>query len=228
MAADGRSEVSIHTFYAEHYETIDAGGALGTFHRITHRSLERGLRKKKFSRVLEVGANKGEHVRFVRHDFDSYVLSDFRLPAEEIASLDDPRFTYRQADVQHLPFDDDSFDRTIVTCVLHHTSHPGLAAQEIRRVTAPGGVMSILLPCDPGLAYRAAWKNSSGRALRRRGVDDPYLVHAEEHPQHFAGLAAHLRASFANDAVTVRWWPVPIPSWNVNLYTVWHVVKSHD
>jgi ubiquinone/menaquinone biosynthesis C-methylase UbiE len=178
--------------------------------------------------VLEVGANKGEHVQFVRHDFDSYVLSDFRLPAEEIASLDDPRFTYRQADVQHLPFDDDSFDRTIVTCVLHHTSHPGLAAQEIRRVTAPGGVMSILLPCDPGLAYRAAWKNSSGRALRRRGVDDPYLVHAEEHPQHFAGLVAHLRASFAKDAVTVRWWPLPIPSWNVNLYTVWHVVKSHD
>jgi hypothetical protein len=87
-------------------------------------------------------------------------------------------------------------------------------------------LVSILLPCDPGWAYRTSWRLTSGRTLRRNGVMDPNRVHADEHPQAFVDLAAHLRAAFDQDTVRVTWWPLPVPSRSLNLFTVWQVTRS--
>jgi protein-L-isoaspartate O-methyltransferase len=56
------------------------------------------------------------------------------------------RFSYRQASVERLPFEDASFD--LVTCqtVLIHVPDPRAAIAEMVRVVKPGGV---LLACEP-------------------------------------------------------------------------------
>ena len=218
-------DMSTENFYQNFYQTVETGDAKGSFHRATHRALERGLTSTNFNTVLEVGANRGEHLKFVQHGFNKYVLLDFRKQSEYLEALDDPRCEYRQANVEELPFNDSEFDRIVCTCVMHHTASPTTALKEMRRVLGVGGTISILLPCDPGWSYRTAWKLSSGRALRKQGVSDPYLLHVQEHPQHFPGLAARIRSVFEGDDIRVKWAPFPLPWWNLNLYTVWTIIK---
>ena len=218
-------DMSPETFYGGFYQTVETSDAKGLFHRATHRALERGLSSTNFDSVLEVGANRGEHFRFVKHGFNKYVLTDFRKQSEYLEALADPRCEYRQANVEELPFNDSEFDRIVCTCVLHHTVYPTTALKEMRRVLAVGGTLSVLLPCDPGWAYRSAWKLSSGRAMRKMGVSDPYLIHVQEHPQHFPGIASRIKSVFQNDKVSVKWAPIPLPIWNLNLFTVWSIIK---
>ena len=46
---------------------------------------------------------------------------------------------FRQGDAEHLPFDDDSFDRVTTRYSAHHWPHPAAALAEFRRVLRPGG-----------------------------------------------------------------------------------------
>jgi phosphatidylethanolamine/phosphatidyl-N-methylethanolamine N-methyltransferase len=47
-----------------------------------------------------------------------------------------------------------SFDRLIATHVLEHLPKPERVLREWARVVRPGGTLSLILPCDPGLARR--------------------------------------------------------------------------
>ncbi|WP_245566854.1 methyltransferase domain-containing protein [Jonesia quinghaiensis] len=51
--------------------------------------------------------------------------------------------TFAQANVYELPFDDGSFDIVHAHQVLQHLSDPVKAINEMRRVTAPGGIIAV-------------------------------------------------------------------------------------
>ncbi len=128
-----------------------------------------------------------------------------------------------------LPFPDGHFDRSVMTCVLHHLVDPERALIELRRVTRPGGRVSVLLPTDPSLAYRVVRGLTSGRRARRAGVGrQQRLSHAREHRNHFASLITMVRAVFETDDVTVRYFPFPIATWNLNLLTVVRIERLND
>lgn len=50
---------------------------------------------------------------------------------------------FEVADVAHLPFADESFDRIHATTLLQHVPDPGLALTEMARVLRPGGLMAV-------------------------------------------------------------------------------------
>jgi len=58
----------------------------------------------------------------------------------------DGRFTYRQGEVQRLPFPDNSFDLTTCQTLLIHLPEPALAVAEMLRVTRPGGLVAAAEP----------------------------------------------------------------------------------
>src|SRR5207244_13137202 len=60
-----------------------------------------------------------------------------------------------QADGEHLPFADDSFDLAYCVAALHHAGDLGAMVREMARVTRRGGVVAAL--------------NEGTRALGRRG-----------------------------------------------------------
>lgn len=194
-------------------------------HALLHRLLESGESDRQHARVLEVGANRGEHLAFVRHPWSEYVMLDL---VDRIQGALPPGARFVTGDAHALPFPDANFDRTVMTCVLHHLADPELAMAELRRVTRPGGRISILLPTDPGIAYRAVRALTSGRRARRSGVArQQQLSHARDHRNHFASLMIMLRSVFADDHADVRYFPLAIPTWNLNLLTVVRVRRAH-
>jgi SAM-dependent methyltransferase len=56
------------------------------------------------------------------------------------------RFSYRQGEVEHLPFPDNSFDLTTCQTLLIHVPDPTAAISEMMRVTRPGGLVVVAEP----------------------------------------------------------------------------------
>ncbi|WP_170219289.1 class I SAM-dependent methyltransferase [Nocardioides litoris] len=222
----GREDI-LRLWYERFYSSTSATANGSVFERYMHRAMEaRHGASVSFSQVLEVGGNRGEHVPYVRHGFDRYVLSDLFPP--DVSGVDlDPRVEAETADVQDLPHDADSFDRVVATCLLHHVPDPFAALKELRRVVRPGGGITLLVPTDPGWSYRTAQRLTSGRAARKRGIGEFFeLVHAVDHPNHFDSLQRQVRYVFRHDRVRTTWRPLGVPLWNLNLFTVTDVTVS--
>ncbi len=210
-------------FYRDMYgDLVGCEGAAGLFHRLTHRSLERPYGPSdSFPAVIELGSGSGEHLPFVRHAFDSYTMADLRMPRE---APDDPRVSFLEADVSSLPVESSSKDRLIATCLLHHLAEPVRALEEMRRVVRPGGTLSIMIVSDPGFAYRALQRLSSGRRYRRSGFSDWRALHAMEHRNHAWSLHQLIKYAFRDDDLQGRGFPIPIASvWNFNLFAVYQL-----
>jgi SAM-dependent methyltransferase len=209
-------------WYAVNYNSI-ASTADGSFvTRYMHGGLERRHPETEhFGRVLEVGANRGEHLAYVRHGYDSYLMTDLEAPEVPPEVLAGGRVELGAADVTALPFADGSFDRVVSTCVLHHVESPLQAALEMRRVTRAGGCVSVLMPTDPGLAYRLGKALTSGRRARRQGIGQMHdLVSALDHRNHFRSIRTQLDYVFRDDAPTVRWYPWRFPGVELNAFVV--------
>lgn len=209
-------------FYREMYGDLIDGGAVGAFQRLTHRFLERPYGPgDSFPRVIELGSGSGEHLPFVRHSFEGYVMADLRMPPDLPA---DPRVSFIEADVHALPVDSDSHDRLIATCLLHHLAEPFRALEEMRRVVRPGGALSIMIVSDPGIAYRVIQRFSSGRRYRKSGFTEWRALHAMEHRNHAWSLQQLIKYAFRDDELRGRGFPIPIASlWNLNLFSVYQV-----
>lgn len=226
-AFTGRDDI-LRLWYEDYYSSTSATANGSVFERYMHRSMERPYGPSDaFSRVLEVGGNRGEHVPYIKHQFDTYVLSDLFMPdVTDVVGLD-PRVETEAADVQDLPHPDNSFDRLIATCLLHHVPDPFLALKEMRRVVRPGGVITVLTPTDPGMAYRSAQRMTSGRTARKKGIKDFFeLVHAVDHLNHFSSIQHQMKYVFRDDRTITSWRPLRFPSWNANLFTVKHIVRQ--
>lgn len=219
-------EILAH-WYREHYNDIAATADGSFFGRYMHQSMERTMSGRRFARLLEVGGNRGEHVPFVSHAYDQYVLTDLTAPQVPDPLSQDPRLTCQAADVTDLPFPDGHFDRVIATCVLHHVSSPLVAAAEMRRVTRVGGEITILVPTDPGFAYRVGKAVTSGRRARRLGLaDDLRLVSALDHTNHFRSIRGQLHHAFRHDDLTLDWRPFQFPSAELNAFVVVRVRRG--
>ena len=64
----------------------------------------------------------------------------------------DINFSYY--DGKNIPFNNETFDRVIISHCLEHILEPEKFTEEMVRVMKKGGVLSIALPCDPGLLWR--------------------------------------------------------------------------
>jgi SAM-dependent methyltransferase len=227
---DERDEL-LATLYSEVYSSTAVSATGSGAARYMHRTLERAFGPRaSFPRVLELGANCGEHVPFVRHQFDEYVVTDLREPVLPAELAGNPKVRTAICDAGQIAFPSQSFDRVLATCLMHHVNDPLQVAREARRVTRTGGMVTLLVPTDPGTAYRAAQAVTSGRTARRRGLGARWsLMHAVDHRNHFRSIRAQLRHVFQDDSTSVTWLPLHFPSVELNLLTVWQIeVGRHD
>ncbi|MGZ5007127.1 MAG: class I SAM-dependent methyltransferase [Methylobacter sp.] len=195
--------------------------------RASHRLTENKFKKQDyFARVLEVGAGTGEHLDFVHHRFDQYILSDFDVKTLEVAKDKlngkfDNKLLYEAQRGEALSYIDNSFDRLIASHVLEHIYQPHLALKEWQRVVKNGGILSILIPTDPGMAWRLGRHLGPRKNAMAQGIAYDYVM-AREHVNSCNNLIALLRHYFPER--TEAWWPFPIPSIDLNLFFVCHAV----
>ena len=195
--------------------------------RASHKLTERPFPSTThFGRVLELGAGTGEHFGHVRHSFDEYVVSDVDAAALErartrISAGANDKVRYLLQRGEQLDFADSSMDRLIAVHVLEHIPQPHLALREWKRVLKPGGTLSILIPTDPGLAWRLGRTLGPRRQAIAAGIAYDYVM-AREHVNACNNLIALMRHYFPSPQE--HWWPLVVPSMDLNLFFCCHAV----
>ena len=205
--------------FSEHYsQTLAKPGLSGRILLDTHYVIERPFGSEAiFPSVLEVGAGSGAHFGFVRHRFERYLMTDASphfvgQMREKFAAQ--PRVAVAQSDAAVLEFEDNSFDRLVATHVLEHLYQPHLVLREWNRVIRPGGVLSLILPCDPGLAWRIGRHFGPRRAALKSGLPYDFFM-ARDHVNSFFTLVELIRYYFADRDES--WWPFRFASADLNL-----------
>ena len=157
--------------------------------------------------------------------YERYVLSDIRIselsPAAQIAR-DSGKLEFSLQNAEALTFANNSIDRTIFACVLHHLGDPEIALIESRRVTKNGGLISIYLPCDPGFVYRHLRRFFTYKVSKKLGIDYE-LMNVREHTNHYYQLNKLIKTVFRNDDIKVTHFPIQFFSYDFNIYSVYHV-----
>ncbi|PWW00226.1 methyltransferase family protein [Hoeflea marina] len=209
------------TEHAEKYESENYGsGMAGYVMRRSHSLIEDEFSSDRhFSDVLEVGAGSGIHLSFVRHSFDSYTMTDGYEPM--LAQLEavrdrsgNPNVRVELKDAARLDYPDNTFDRLIATHVLEHMPSAHMVLEEWKRVVKPGGVISVVVPCDPGMAWRLGRYFGPRAAAKRRGIDYDY-IQALEHVNSITNLNAITDHHFADQRK--YWWPLRFEQTDLNL-----------
>jgi ubiquinone/menaquinone biosynthesis C-methylase UbiE len=97
--------------------------------------------------VLEIGVGTGRNLEFYPHDvhvtgidLSAGMLDHARTQARQATA----EVTLQVADVERLPFPDDSFDTVVATCVFCSVDDPVAGLREVVRVVKPEGQVLLL------------------------------------------------------------------------------------
>lgn len=226
MSNEDKAWLDYRARFSEVYDDSNYSSPLQSFvMRESHRLAEKKFRENNhFSKVLEIGAGTGEHLAFIRHGFDQYVLTDLDsktldVARDKLSGKHENKLIFDTQSGVKLSYAANSFDRLIATHVLEHIYEPHLALKEWVRVLKNGGALSILIPTDPGIAWRLGRKLGPRRNAIAQGIAYDYVM-AREHVNSCNNLIALLRHYFCDH--TEAWWPLPIPSIDLNLFFVFH------
>lgn len=126
-----------------------------------------------FRRTLEAGAGLGEHLLYERltpEQEREYVALDFRENMVERLKARFPKIRACVGDCQtRLDFPDGHFDRILAINVLEHLPNlPGAVEEFYRLCDKRSGFLSVVIPCEGGLAYGLARRISAQRIFVRR------------------------------------------------------------
>jgi ubiquinone/menaquinone biosynthesis C-methylase UbiE len=211
--------------YEDEYEKLFITGRNGLASKIMHRLLEKKLDRVHFSRVLEVGANKGEHLPHVKHPFDEYIMTDIedRIDQNQL----NKRVSFSIQDVCDLQFPNDYFDRVIVTCVIQHVDYPERALNELLRVLKPGGNGRILLQSDSSLLFRLIRALTTLRfAKKANKLEDVQLFFAREHKNNYLNLITIAKFVYRDSKFKSLGWPVKI--WPLEIFRILEFKKFSE
>lgn len=204
--------------WLESYDQANYGSGLSSrVLRATHSLIEQnaGL-EASYPTVLEIGAGTMAHFPTVRHGFERYIATDGNPKVVDWLGKQnwEPRVEIMQIAGCNLPFEDGSVDRVIATHVLEHVPDPVAALTEWTRVLKPGGVLSLILPSDPGMAWRFGRMLGPRRRAEAAGLPYDYYM-AIEHKNSIFGLKHVIRFHYPKRHE--RWWPLKLPIPDLNL-----------
>lgn len=210
--------------WAELYQSKNYDcGITGYFLKKSHKWAESDFGPSMhFPRVLEVGAGSAMHINYIRHSFEEYFLTDIsplfieQIKIPEIAHSSG-RVIVSTEDATNLSFKDNCFDRVIAAHTLEHLLKPHEVLQEWVRVLKPGGILTLVLPCDPGLLWRLGRYMMARKKFINAGILYDYWI-AREHINPINNLVSFVRYYFP--VAREKWLPVKIPSIDLNLFYI--------
>ena len=208
------------------YNTHLYSGLLGYVMRYCHRQLEKFDRKKKYSKVLEIGAGSSPHIDYLKHDYDEYFIVETSSSALELYKKMKNIKAYSY-DGNNLPFEDNFFDRIIISHCLEHTNEAEKFLFEMMNKLKTGGVLSISLPTDPGLMWRLGklfTKYYSAKKTYNISSKDYEYLQATEHINSIFNLIALIRYNFKNQ-IEENFLPFKIKLVDINLFYNVHIIK---
>ena len=208
----------------EDYHKNYYSGLSGKLMRQNHVILEKfnfGYTEK----ILEIGGGFHPHINFVKNDFKEYYCLDIETAenVKEYINKNYKNIKFDYYDGKKIPFNDNHFDRIVISHCLEHILEPEKFTNEMMRVLKKGGIISMALPCDPGLLYRF------GRfifkiVMKKRSVDYDHDYHAAcEHVNSIFNLNVILKKKF--NVIKEEYFPFKLGVIDFNLFWIIQIQK---
>tara|TARA_B100001057_G_C22565852_1_gene839152 strand:+ start:188 stop:847 length:660 start_codon:yes stop_codon:yes gene_type:complete len=216
-----------NTKYQEQtYRELYYGGSVGGLLKKCHQKLE-NYNFNEHNTILDIGIGFVPHKDYLKKSFKTYYGIDIKsaLNAEEFIKKNYPDIIFKYYDGKKLPFDDETIDRIIISHVLEHILEPEKFLYEMMRVLKKGGIVSIALPCDPGLLYRFG-RNIFKKTVLKKHPDPDYdhdYFAACEHVNSIWNLYYIIRKRF--NVVKEICYPINIINFDLNLFYVLQIKK---
>lgn len=203
-------------------------GLMGFFMKYCHKNLEKVKFPKNISKVLEIGAGDSPHYPFIKHPYDSYYILETSKYALELKHQN-PKVKIFEYDGQTIPFENNTFDRIIISHCLEHINDPEKFLLQMMNKLNIGGTLSISLPTDPGVLFRIGRLYlkifSINKKYKITKTDFDYM-NATEHVNSIFGLIAIIKYHFRNSIVE-NYLPFKIKLPDLNLFYNVHIFKKN-
>ncbi|RQG99811.1 class I SAM-dependent methyltransferase [Paraburkholderia dinghuensis] len=173
-----------------------------------------------FVRTLEIGCGDGEHLEYETlsdAQRKNYHAIDIRQNMVDALKQRFPDVNAHVSDCQaRMPFEDGYFDRVLAIHVLEHLPNLPEAVKELHRLCdKERGVLSVVIPCEGGLAYGMARKISAERIFRKRYKQSYSWFIGREHINVPSEILAEITPYF--EVESSSYFPIPAPAIFCNL-----------
>jgi phosphatidylethanolamine/phosphatidyl-N-methylethanolamine N-methyltransferase len=221
---------NIEVYYKEFYSQMmghDSTGLMSFLWKYPHKVMEKPFKSNSRLRILELGFGEGEHLKFVKSDFSEYLATDIdQVRLEKLSAKLPSKVSTQRVDASLLPFDEETFDRVIATCLIAHLQEPEKSLMEWRRVLKPGGSISIYVPCEPGFSLRLFRKLVTAPKAKKLGFEGFNLYISRDHVNDAFRILNIAAETFRADRQKLVFRPFFLPSWYLNLFCVIQVRKG--
>ena len=204
-------------------------GLLGILMKYCHRKLEVYESKKdNYDKILEIGAGSAPHFNFMKCLYNEYHIAETSDFAEDFHK-NNPKVKLLKYDGRNLPYQNETFDRIIISHCLEHILSPEEFIQEMMSKLKKDGVLSISLPTDPGIAWRL------GRLfIRLFTIKKTYQISGEEfnymnateHVNSIFNLISIIRFNYKNQ-YEEYFYPMRLKMADLNLFYNVHITKKN-
>jgi len=203
-------------------------GLLGIVMNYCHKTLENfKLKNKSFDKILEIGAGSAPHYNYIKHEYNEYHIVDTSDFAKDFHKNND-KVKFLSYDGKVLPYENQTFDRIIISHCLEHILSPENFIKEMMRTLKPGGVLSISLPTDPGLVWRLGRKFIKYFTLRKtyKITDEEFdYMNATEHVNSIFNLISIIKFNYKN-SIEEKYYPFRFKLVDINLFYNVHIYKN--
>ena len=202
-------------------------GLLGILMRYCHRKLEDFQNvKKHYNKILEIGAGSAPHFNYMNCSYNEYHIAETSEYAKDFHK-NNPKVELVKYDGKNLPYPNGTFDRIIISHCLEHILSPEEFIEEMMNKLNKGGVLSISLPTDPGLAWRLGRLFIRFFTIKKTynisGEEFNYM-NATEHVNSIFNLISIIRFNYKGK-FEEDFYPLKLKMSDINLFYNVHIYK---
>ena len=209
------------------YNSYQDEGTVGFLMKSCHLQLENNDYFDKFnkrSQVLEIGAGSSPHFNYISHKFGKYIFlenSKFAIRYLKKKFKKNKNLYYKAYNGKKIPFKSNYFDRIIISHVLEHIPEPELFLKDMMQKLKKGGILSISLPCDPGVLWRLGRFFlkifTVKKKLNLSNIEYDYLI-ASEHINSIFNLKSIIKYKYSKNIIKESYLPTRIKIADLNLF----------
>lgn len=202
-------------------------GLNGIFMRYCHRKLENYSKDIVTKKILEVGAGTAPHIDYIKCNYEEYKILEISEYSKKFIK-DKYGINVDLYDGTKLPYENNKFDRVIISHCLEHIKDPEKFIEELMSKLKKGGFLSVSLPTDPGFMWRL------GRKIVKKFVntktyklnDEEYeYLNSIEHVNSIFNLISIIRYKYKG-SIKEGFYPFRLPLPDFNLFYNVHIFKK--
>ena len=176
-------------------------------------------------KILEIGGGFHPHIDFVKHEFKEYYCIDLES-AQDLKTFinkNHSKINFNYYDGKKIPFPDNHFERIVISHCLEHILEAEKFTVEMMRVLKKDGIISMALPCDPGVLYRIG-RFFFKMVMKKRSEDYDHDYHAAcEHVNSIFNLNVILKKKF--NVIKEEFYPLKLKMIDLNLFWIIQIRK---